>query len=426
MKFIRTSAGRPPSILAKAYLLAVIVVMAAGLLLAGCQRTPDPAATTQRPDKGAEPAAPKLSVVRPERKTVRRWIKRPGYNIESYQSTPLYSKISGYVLKWNFDIGDSVEKNTVMAELWVPEMEVDVERQEALVKQAQAEIQQARAAKLRAKAEERRTKSQYERLVKVGNSVIAQESVDENRYGFEAAQAAVAKAEADVATATARLQVAEKSRDYARTLLKYAKIRAPFNGVVTRRMVNDRDFVQPPAGKKSEPLFVVDQVDPVRVFVNVPELDAVWITNGSTVTIRTQSLPGREFQGAVTRTARSLDPATRTLRTEIDLHNADRELLPGMYVDVNLQLERRNVWTLPSSAVIIGEDAAYCYRLENGKAVRTLLRIGLQADKTVEVLQKESRRTPDAKATWESLTGDERILTGNLSAVQDGQEVSVP
>jgi HlyD family secretion protein len=407
------------------YSFAVSVAMAGGLLFAGCQRTPDQADTKQQAVQAAESASPKISVVRPERKTVRRWIKRPGYNIEAYQSTALYSKISGYVLKWNVDMGAAVNRDTVMAELWVPEMEVDVERQEAVVKQAQAEIRQARAAKLRSQAEERRTKSQYERLAKIGSGAIAQESVDETRYGFEAAQAALVKADADVAAAEARLQVAEKTRAYARTLLQYAKIRAPFKGIVTRRFVNEGDFVQPPAGKKSEPLFVVDQMDPVRVFVHVPDVDAVWITNRSAAKIRTQSLPGKEFQGTVTRTSQSLDPATRTLRTEIDMPNPNGELLPGMYVDVSIMLERSGVWTLPKSAVIVDEETAYCYRLENGKAIRIPLRIGLQGDKTVEVLQKESRPTPAGEARWESVTADERILAGDLSGVKDGQEITM-
>jgi len=407
----------------KLCLFTLSVVTGGGLLLAGCQGTPEPTDTKQQTAQAAEPAGPKFIVVKPKRETVRRWIKRPGYNVEAYQSTAIYSKISGYVLKWDFDIGAPVSRGTVMAELRVPEMEVDVQRQEALVKQARAEIQQARAAKLWAQAEERQTKAQYERLVKVGNTVIAQENMDENRYRFEATQAAVIKAEADVKAAEARLLVAEKSRDHARTLWQYAEIRAPFKGVVTRRMVNEGDFVQPPAGTKTEPLFVVDQVDPVRVFVHVPDVDAVWITKRSTAKIR--SLPGKEFQGKVTRTAQSLDPGTRTLRTEIDLPNPNGELLPGMYVSVRILLERADVWSLPRSAVIIEDETVYCYRLDNGKALRTRLRIGLEGDERVEIMQKESRPASKTEAMWESFTGDERILTGDLSAVKDGEEVAV-
>jgi multidrug efflux pump subunit AcrA (membrane-fusion protein) len=225
-------------------------------------------------------------------------VKRPGYNIEAYQRTPLYAKISGYVLKWNFDIGDRVRKDQVMAELWVPEMEVEVQQKQAAVDQAEAEIQQARAAVLRAQADYDRTKSQSERLARVGAKVLDQENVEEARLGFEAARAGLAKAKADEGVAEKRLEVTRKASDYSQTLLKYTKILAPFDGVVTQRNINERDFVQPAAGRKGEALFVVDQVDPVRVFIDVPEVEAVWLREGATASVRCQSLRGRSSGAA--------------------------------------------------------------------------------------------------------------------------------
>src|SRR5438132_5328604 len=111
-----------------------------------------------------------LSIPRPPRSTlfpyttlfrsnVRRLIERPGYDIEAYERTPLYAKIAGYVLKWNFDIGDSVHKDDILAELYIPEMDVELAQKRAAVRQASAEIKQADAAVLRAQAELKRTKS---------------------------------------------------------------------------------------------------------------------------------------------------------------------------------------------------------------------------------------------------------------------------
>src|SRR5262249_33016157 len=159
----------------------------------------------------------------------------------------------------------------------------------------------------------------------------------------------------DVTVAEARLAVAQKAREYARTLLRYTKIPAPFDGVITRRNLNEGYFVQPANGRKGEALFVVDQVDPVRVFVNVPELEAVWVRDQDEATVEGRALHGRKFKGTVTRTARSLDPTTRTLKTEIDLPNPAGDLVPGTYVDVTITPERRNVWTLPESAVVVTE-----------------------------------------------------------------------
>jgi RND family efflux transporter MFP subunit len=393
-------------------------------LSGGCHRPaadPDTAAGESEA-RASEP--PKLSVVRPQRKTVRRPIKRPGYNIEAFQSTALFAKIPGYVGKWHFDIGAQVRKGQVMAELSIPEMEVEVQQKEAAVTQAEAEIKQARASVLRAEADRDYRKAQYDRLSRVGRSgVLDRENVDEARFALEAARAVVAKAQADVGVAGARLPVAQKARDYARTLLRYTKILAPFDGVVTKRHINEGDFVQPATGRKGEALFVVDQLDPVRVFVNVPETEAVWVREKDEAAVQSQVHRGRKFRGRVTRTARSLDPTTRTLRTEIDLPNPERQLLPGMYVDVTITPERRDVWVLPESAVVTTEEGSYCYRLENGKAVRTPLQVGLAGGGLVEVVKKQAKApTSGEEERWEGITGQEEVVS-NPAGLSDGQPV---
>jgi multidrug efflux pump subunit AcrA (membrane-fusion protein) len=171
---------------------------------------------------------------------------------------------------------------------------------------------------------------------------------------------------------------------------------------------------------------VVDQVDPVRVFVNVPEAEAVWVRNKDEASVRTLVHRGREFKGMVTRTARALDPATRTLKTEIDLPNPRRELIPGMYVNVTITPQRRNVWTLPESAVVVTEEGSHCYRLENGKAVRTPLQIGLRGGELIEVLKKQVKpSTGSADVAWADMTGEEQIIKSGVADLKDGQAVSV-
>src|SRR5262245_3671588 len=202
---------------------ALTAVASAALLglTTGCQRKPPP----EPAEETSRRTVPKVAVIHPERHTVRRSIERPGYNVEAYQSTPLYAKIPGYVLKWNVDIGASVRKDQVLAVLDVPEMEVELLEKKASVRQAEAEVQQAKAAVEKARAEHRHTQSQYERLGKVGQGgIIDKENVSEARYLFEAAQAGVEKALADVSVAEERAEVARKRRDYADTLLKYAQI----------------------------------------------------------------------------------------------------------------------------------------------------------------------------------------------------------
>jgi multidrug efflux pump subunit AcrA (membrane-fusion protein) len=172
--------------------------------------------------------------VHPEKGDVRRLIERPGYNIEAYERTPLYAKLPGYVLKWSADMGDRVRKDQVLAELYIPEMEVELRQKQAAVRQASGEIKQAEAAVLRARFELQRAESQYQRMALLRrNGQLSKDEEEEFRLGFEAAQAALAKAEADVEVVSARLKVAEADRDHVDTLLQYTKVRAPFDGVIT-------------------------------------------------------------------------------------------------------------------------------------------------------------------------------------------------
>jgi RND family efflux transporter MFP subunit len=402
-------------------------------LISGCNR-PSAPSSDQPPPSSAGTA--EVKVVRPEKKNVRRLIERPGFNIEAYEHTPLYAKIAGYVQKWNFDMGDRVHKNDVLAEIYIPEMEVELEQKEAAIEQASSEIEQAKAAKQRAEAEQERAKSQYERLAMVGRSgVLDREQVEETKLGSRAADAALVKARADVSVAEARLKVAKADRDHTKTLLQYTKVRAPYDGVVTRRIVHTGDFVQPAGNGKGEALFIMEKVDPVRIFTYVQELEAVWVRDGDTAIFRPQSLHWQPFKGTVARTSGSVDPETRTLRTEIDLPNpegpnGERKLQPGMYGKATVIAEHKNGWALPVAAVVTKEEQSFCYRVENGKAVRTPIQIGLrgneQGNELVEVLKKQTKpaKTGD-EAHWEEFSGEEVIVGSNPASLTDGQAVSV-
>jgi multidrug efflux pump subunit AcrA (membrane-fusion protein) len=390
----------------------------------GCNRPSAASAPEQSSAKAA--TEPAVSVVRPERKTLSHRIEQPGFNIEAFQETPLFPRISGYIRSWNADIGDHVHKGQLLAELHVPEMVVDLQQKEAAVRYANAQIAQARAALLTAQAQLERSRSQYERLARAGKGgILDPESVDETRLGYEAAKAGVEKAKADVAAMEAQLGVAEANRDYSRTMLQYTQILAPYDGVVTQRSISTWDFVQPAGtGTKGLPLYTVDQIDPVRVFVNVPGADAPWIKDGDTVSLRLQGAGGEQFVGNVTRNARSLDARARTLRTEIDLPNPQGKLLPGMYVQATITVQHANVWTLPAAAVLTEGDQTFCYRVENGKAVRTPLQVGLRGGGLVEVLKKQlPAASPGAEGRWEAITGDEEIAASDVATLSDGQPI---
>src|SRR5438128_2634824 len=144
-------------------LTCTVEVFAGGVLVAlaaGCNR--QQATSSNQKAQVSASQTPAVKVVHPEKKDVRRLIERPGFNIEAYERTPLYAKIAGYVLKWNVDMGDTVGKDELLAELYIPEMEVELKQKQAAVRQAAAEIKQAESAVLRAQAELKQAESQFE------------------------------------------------------------------------------------------------------------------------------------------------------------------------------------------------------------------------------------------------------------------------
>jgi multidrug efflux pump subunit AcrA (membrane-fusion protein) len=401
-----------------------------------------------------------VKTVKPNRNTVQRVIEQPG-ELLAFEQTPIYSKIAGYVKKVNKDIGDTVRTNEVLAELWVPEMDVDLKRKVALVRKAEAEAEQSRrlldaaqaalqgavakvreaeAGRLRAKAEMDRANSQYERLKK-STGVVTQDVLDEARLGLEAAQATVAeveakiksaeanrvassaqrdKAEADIGVAEASLQVATADRDHAKTLLDYAEVRAPFDGVVSRRHIDTGHFLSATGGK-GDPLFVVVRTDPVRVMIDIPEIDSVLIDGTTRTQVGVQALKGRQFSGTVRRSAWTLDPRSRTLRTEIDIPNPDGVLRPGMYVQAALTVEHANAWTVPESAIVRHSGQTFVWQVSDGKATQRLVQTGLSDGKVVEILKLQAIGAP---GEWQEVTGHEAAIV-SPTTLKDGQHVEI-
>jgi len=440
--------------------------LAAALLVVagGCQKSASaPAPTTEQP-------APKVTIVKPERKTIRREVAQPGL-IQAFERTPIVSKIPGYVLKWSVDIGDPIHKDDLLAELWVPEVVSELKLKAELVQQAhktlamskaqvlsaKAQVQEAEAGLSRAEANNNYWKSQSDRFTKlVKDSVLDKQVQEETLNQYRSAAAALAEAKAKIESAKAVQQEKERTRDKAEVdilaadadrrkqadLVGYARLTAPYDGIVSKKNINTQQFVQPAAEAHGDVLYVVERTDIVRIFVPVPEIDADWVRIGTPATVRVQALQGQEFKGKVTRTAWSLDQVSRTLLTEIDLPNPDeidlknpslpkaRRLRPGMYVYVTIDTEWRDLLTLPASAVVTEGDVnvgykTFFYLVEDGRMKRTQIEIGARNDQLVEVLKK---RVPGAKngdgPRWEDFTGNEAVAA-RATGLTDGQLVEV-
>jgi len=394
----------------------------AALMLAlavGCNRPPEAAAPNKADAKPAGPVT--VETVSPKREAVRLTVAEPGY-VVAFEETPIVAKVAGYVKEWKADIGDRVEEGQTLAVLSIPEMDVDLARKEALIRQAEADVKLTRAAVDVAQAEFKRLSGQSERLAAIGSGVLDKDSLAEARFGAKSAEAKLEHAKADVDVKVEALEVAKKDRDQVKTMLAYATLKAPFKGVVTRRNINRGDFVQS-ATAKADPLFVVAQTNVMRVFVAVPEKEADWVHKGTEARINVQALGGKPFTGQVTRTSWSLDRKERTLLTEIDLANPKDELRPGMYVYASLTAVRDGVLTLPASAVVTKSDQTqgdqtYCYLLEDDKAVKTPVKIGVRDGDRVEVLGKQTGQSD----SWAAFTGQEKVVT-DPSKLTEGSSV---
>ena len=431
--------------------------------VAGCGQSV-PAAQTAA---SAEPTA--VATVRPERQALRHSVEQPG-QIEGFEQAPLYAKVGGYVRKLNVDIGDRVHAGQVLAELSVPELEEQLHQKEALAAQARAEVENSKRMVRTAEATIVRTEAAL-KLAEAGvtradanftywqneserarrllpSASIDQSSAEQTFQQFKSAEAArdetrasielskatlgESKAQRDqaasaVTVAQAKADSAEADRKQTAALLDYTKIKAPFDGVVTRRTVDAGWLVQAPTGATpGAPLFVEARTDVVRVFVDVPEADAAQVADGMSAQVRVQSLQDQEFSGRVARSSFALDNQARTLHTEIDLPNADGRLRPGQYAVARLTVERPGALTLPAAALLTQDDQPAVMRVEDGKAVRTPVKLGSRQGAYVEVLKKQTQPPEHGEpAAWEDFTGSEEIVTSAPSALTDGQAVRV-
>ena len=399
-----------------------------------------------------EPAV-RVAVAAPTRKTMRRTTVQPG-QIQAFEQTPLFAKLPAYVQKFHWDIGDRVDQDKPLADLWIPELQDEVHQKEAMVVQAKAGVQQAetavraaekavvtaeaglreaRAGTIRARGQYERWKSEYGRIVELAAShSIDQKLVDETQNELSSAEAARGEAEAKVASAeatlaertvgvekaasdlaVARASVGNAEADLARThsLLNYTQVRMPYTGIVIQRNVDRGDFVQPANIATARPLFIVARCDMVRIFVDVPEMEAPQIELGAKGIVHVQALPNRTIEGTVTRTSWALG-GNRTLRTELDVPNPQAVLRPGMYASAEIVLEQHpDVLVLPLSAVVTVGKQAFCCCVENDKIVRRPITLGLQAGQDVEVS--------------DGLKGQEAVVQTQASALRAGQRVEV-
>jgi RND family efflux transporter MFP subunit len=332
-----------------------------------------------------------------------------------FQEVDVMAKVAGYVRAINVDIGSHVAQNTVLATLDVPEIQDDTAKAKAGVSAAEANITTAEAAVQRAEASANIATLSFRRI----SDVAKRDQGLVPRQEIDVAQAKQLEAAAQLASAHSSLIAAEQSKaqaqsEYSRAqaMLQYATIRAPFTGVVIKRYANTGSMIQAGISSQTQAMPVVRlaQNSLLRLVLPVPVNDVAEIRNGQTVDVEVTST-GRKLQGKVTRYADSVQMATRTMDTEVDVPNPDGSLVPGMYAEVHLHLANHPAaLSVPLDAVDgLGTSVQQAYVVRDGIVHLVTVKVGLQTANRVEILS--------------GLDNGDKVIVGRHTGLSDGQHV---
>jgi RND family efflux transporter MFP subunit len=279
-----------------------------------------------------------------------------GAEFRAYQEIDVHAKVAGFLRTITVDVGDHVREGQLLAVLEVPELQNELQQDDASVTRAAEDVNRAQADLERSESAHEVSHLAATRLATVMKErpkLVAQQDIDEVAGRDRQAEAQVATAKAEVASAKGQLEYARANVRKTQTLVAYTRLTAPFAGVITRRYADHGAMIQ--AGTSSQtqtmPIVRLSQIDTLRLTLAVPESAVPSIKLKTPVTVSVPAI-GRTFQGAVARFADRLDPDTRTMPVEVDVTNPSGELVPGMNADATIALNQAlGVLTVPVEAI---------------------------------------------------------------------------
>jgi RND family efflux transporter MFP subunit len=307
----------------------------------------------------------------------------PG-TLQGINEATVYARSNGYILRWTKDIGSSVKKGELLAQVAAPEIDQQLS-------QAIAAQQQAAASESLAKSSADRWKSLREK------DAVTQQDLDERQSAYLQSQANLAAAQANVA----RL----------RDMQGFSKVVAPFDGVVTSRNIDVGDLIDAGNGGVGKALFTVAQIDPLRLYVFVPQIYAQQVKVGDVVTVNLAERLNEPYQGTIARTARAIDTATRTMQVEIRVPNPKDALIAGAYVQVTLPIKQDGAALLvPTNVLLFRPDGPRVAIVDAAGHVRlSAVKLGTDFGKSVAVMS--------------GLHADDRIILNPADSLADGDIV---
>ncbi len=389
----------------------------------------------QQADGNASGKAVHVEVATPVRRAMKREVTIPA-TLMADEVVDLYAKASGYVSKIDVNIGSRVKEGDVLVELSVPEMADELRQVQAVhkaklsrVRALQAKVAQAQQHVNIAKARVRRYEAQGEleaanlkrKEELFAGKAIPQQAIDEARSANAIAEAQVQIAHADVSGASSELQavqadvavsesealVAQANTKKIETLMGYARIRAPFDGVITMRSVDHGAFVRSAQEGMTTSLLQIAKIDRIRVVVEISETDVPFVRVGALVMVDVIALGLDPIKATMTRIASSIKPGTRTMRAEIDVDNSAGLMTPGMYAAATIVLESKMpAMMIPSKALRVDNKQTVVMIATRGLAKSMPVDIGYDDGIWAEVLS--------------GLNGDEAVITATSGSVTSG------
>ena len=388
--------------------------IATPLLLAALSACSRPAAVRA----ATEGQAPEVTVGVAEvaRKPIMRQITLSS-ELVPFQEIDVYAKEAGYVKQLKVDYGSHVSAGDLMAVLEIPELEMQLQQDAAAIQTANSQLIHSRHELDRLEAQHRVLHLQADRLTGVAKEkpgLVAQQEIDDAQGRDLASEAQVEAGKSAYETAQSQLDVAKAKEQHDKVLFEYARITAPFSGVVTKRYANFGTLMQAGTNSSTQamPLVRLSQEDLFRLVIPVPESYVKYIRIGDPVEVRIPSLD-RVMPGTVKRFSVDVTADTRTMHTEVDVPNPAGILMPGMYAEATLTLERKN------SALVVPLEAV---SLSGGRA-------GIMLVDPDHVLQ--SRRVTlglETAADAEVLSGlneGDRVVVSDRSGLKAGQRVKM-
>jgi RND family efflux transporter MFP subunit len=317
-----------------------------------------------------------------------------------YQSVSIYARVTGYVENIDVDRGSMVKKGQLLAVLSAPEMA-------AQLAEAESKVQSIEAQKVEAEAKLVGQQSTFERL-KTASATPGAVAGNE----LVLAEKTVSAGQALVASFESSKRAAQAAANAIKDLQSYLRITAPFDGVITERLVHPGALVGPGAGPGAVPLLKLEQNSRLRLVVAVPEADVAGVSLSGRVPFTVPAFPGETFYGTVARIPRSIDPKTRTMAVELDVLNAKGQLAPGMYPDVAWPVKKAKASLLvPPTAVVTTTERTFVVRVKEGRAEWVTVKKGGSAGELVEV--------------FGNLSPDDQIVKRASDEIREGSALKV-